>query len=43
MRGHQRVRNYQQIQKKRSPIGWWIAGAALVIVVVVVAVLAIAR
>jgi hypothetical protein len=33
--------NYQQIQKKKSPIGWWIAGAALVIVIVVVAVLAI--
>lgn len=33
--------NYQEIQKKKSPIGWWIAGAALVIVIVVVAVLAI--
>jgi hypothetical protein len=33
--------NYQQIQKKKSPVGWWIAGAALVIVIVVVAVLAI--
>jgi hypothetical protein len=33
--------NFQQIQKKRSPIGWWIAGAALVVVIVVVAVIAI--
>jgi len=33
--------NFQQVQKKRSPIGWWIAGAALVIVIVVVAVIAI--
>lgn len=33
--------NYQQIQKKRSPIGWWIAGAALVVAIVVVAVIAI--
>jgi hypothetical protein len=33
--------NYQELQKKKSPIGWWIAGAALVIVIVVVAVLAI--
>jgi hypothetical protein len=33
--------NYQQIQKKKSPVGWWIAGAALVVVIVVVAVLAI--
>ena len=33
--------NYQEIQKKKSPIGWWIAGGALVIVIVVVAVLAI--
>ncbi len=33
--------NYQELQKKRSPIGWWIAGAALVIVIIVVAVLAI--
>jgi hypothetical protein len=32
--------NYQELQKK-SPVGWWIAGAALVIVIVVVAVLAI--
>ena len=33
--------NYQQLQKKKSPIGWWIAGAALVIVIIVVAVIAI--
>ena len=33
--------NYQELQKKKSPIGWWIAGAALVIVIVVVAVLAV--
>ena len=33
--------NYQEIQKKKSPVGWWIAGGALVIVIIVVAVLAI--
>jgi hypothetical protein len=33
--------NYQEQEKKKSPIGWWIAGAALVIVIIVVAVLAI--
>jgi hypothetical protein len=33
--------NYQELQKKRSPIGWWIAGAALVIVIIVVAVMAV--
>jgi Protein of unknown function (DUF2510) len=33
--------NYQKLQKKKSPIGWWVAGAALVIVIVVVAVLAV--
>jgi hypothetical protein len=33
--------NYQELQKKKTPIGWWIAGAALVLVIVVVAVLAI--
>lgn len=33
--------NYQQTQKRRSPIGWWIVGAALVLVIVVVAVVAI--
>jgi hypothetical protein len=32
---------YQELDKKRSPVGWWIAAAALVIVIVVVAVLAI--
>ena len=32
--------NYQGLPKK-SPIGWWIAGAALVIVIIVVAVMAI--
>jgi hypothetical protein len=33
--------NYQELEKKKSPIGWWMAGAALLIVIVVVAVLAI--
>jgi Protein of unknown function (DUF2510) len=33
--------NYQELQEKKSPIGWWIAGGALVIVIIVVAVLAI--
>jgi Protein of unknown function (DUF2510) len=33
--------NYQDLQKKKSPVGWWIAGGALVIVIIVVAVLAI--
>jgi hypothetical protein len=33
--------NYQELQKKKTPVGWWIAGAALVIVIIVVAVLAI--
>jgi hypothetical protein len=33
--------SYQELEKKKSPIGWWIAGAALVLVIVVVAVLAI--
>jgi hypothetical protein len=33
--------NYRDLQNKKSPVGWWIAGAALVIVIVVVAVLAI--
>ena len=32
--------NYQELEKK-SPIGWWIGGGALVIVIIVVAVLAI--
>jgi hypothetical protein len=33
--------NYRELEKKKSPIGWWIAGAALVIVIIVVAVIAI--
>jgi hypothetical protein len=33
--------NYQELQKKKSPVGWWIAGGVLVVVIVVVAVLAI--
>ncbi len=33
--------NYEQIQKKRSPIGWWIAGAALLVAIIVVAALAL--
>ena len=33
--------NYQQIQKKKSPVGWWIGGIALVVVIVVIAVIAI--
>jgi hypothetical protein len=33
--------NYQELEKKKSPVGWWIAGGVLVIVIVVVAVLAI--
>jgi hypothetical protein len=33
--------DYQELEKKKSPIGWWIAGGALVIVIIVVAVLAI--
>jgi Protein of unknown function (DUF2510) len=33
--------NYQELEKQKSPIGWWIAGAALVIVIIVVAVIAI--
>jgi Protein of unknown function (DUF2510) len=33
--------NYQELEKKKSSIGWWIAGAALVIVIAVVAVFAI--
>ncbi len=32
---------YQQTQQKKSPVGWWLAGAALVLVIVVVAVIAI--
>ena len=33
--------NYQELQNRKTPVGWWIAGAALIIVIVVVAVLAI--
>ena len=33
--------NYQQIEKKKSPIGWWIGGAALVVTIIVIAVIAI--
>ena len=33
--------NYQELRKRKSPIGWWIAGAALLIIIIVVAVLAI--
>jgi Protein of unknown function (DUF2510) len=33
--------NYQELEKRKSPVGWWMAGGALVIVIVVVAVLAI--
>ncbi|MCW2810894.1 MAG: hypothetical protein JWP61_1352 [Friedmanniella sp.] len=32
---------YQQTQKKRSPLGWWVAGAALLVVLIVVAVIAV--
>lgn len=33
--------DYQATQKRRSPIGWWIAAAALVLVIIVVAVIAV--
>jgi hypothetical protein len=33
--------HYQQVAKKKSPIGWWIGGIALVVVIVVIAVIAI--
>jgi hypothetical protein len=33
--------NYQELESKKSPIGWWIAGTALVIGIIVVAVIAI--
>ena len=33
--------NYQELEKKKSPIGWWIAGAALVLGIIIVAVIAI--
>lgn len=32
---------YQQTRRRRSPVGWWLAGAALVVVIAVVAVFAI--
>jgi hypothetical protein len=33
--------NYQATQKRKSPVGWWIAAAALVVVIIVVAVIAV--
>ncbi len=33
--------NYQELEKKKSPVGWWIAGAALVIGIIIVGVIAI--
>jgi uncharacterized protein DUF2510 len=33
--------HYQQTRGKRSPVGWWLAGAALLVAVVVVAVLGV--
>jgi hypothetical protein len=33
--------NYQELEKKKSPIGWWIGGTALVIGIIIVAVIAI--
>jgi Protein of unknown function (DUF2510) len=33
--------DYQELESKKSPIGWWIAGTALVIGIIVVAVIAI--
>jgi hypothetical protein len=33
--------NYQQVARKKSPVGWWIGGIALVVVIVVIAVIAI--
>ncbi|MFL6025808.1 MAG: hypothetical protein ACJ72K_02670, partial [Friedmanniella sp.] len=32
---------YQQVQKRRSPVGWWLAGAAVLVAIVVVAVIAV--
>ncbi len=32
---------YQATQKKRSPVGWWVAGAALLVVIIVVVVVAV--
>jgi len=33
--------DYQELEKKKSPVGWWIAGVALVIGIIIVAVIAI--
>jgi len=33
--------NFQQTQKKKSPVGWWIVGAVLVVVLAIVAVVAV--
>jgi Protein of unknown function (DUF2510) len=33
--------NYQELQHRKSPVGWWIGGAALIITIIVIAVLAI--
>jgi len=33
--------HYQQTRQKRSPVGWWLAGAALLVAIVVVSVLAV--
>ena len=35
--------DYQELESKKSPIGWWIGGTALVIGIIVVAVIAIDR
>ncbi len=32
---------YQQTQKRKSPVGWWIGGAALLVVLIVIGVLAV--
>jgi len=32
---------YQQTQRKRSPVGWWLGGAALLVVIVIVAVVGV--
>lgn len=32
---------YQQVRRKRSPVGWWLAGAAILVVLVVLAVVAV--
>ncbi|HEY5821514.1 MAG TPA: DUF2510 domain-containing protein [Propionibacteriaceae bacterium] len=39
--GNNAYANYQQTAKKRSPVGWWIVGAVLVVVIVIVAVVAV--